>query len=70
MQKTEEIFTNIHGQNFKTVHIYMKYAECVKRMKNQFSNFYFLRYGRFFTHNWSIFRWILSKKLTITQNIN
>ena len=56
---------------FKNGLIYMK--NVFKRMKNQFSdfcNFSFLRYGHFCTQNWSMFQWIWSTKLSITQNKN
>ena len=39
----------INFRCWKNVQICMKDAQCSRRMKNQFSDFYFLRYGRFCT---------------------
>ena len=43
-------------QNFISFHICMADSECNERLKNQSSDFYFLRYSRFCTQNWSVLR--------------
>ena len=56
-------------KKFESVHIYMKDAECTEIIKKSILQFLVSWYGRFTTQNQYIFRWILSTKLTITQQI-
>ena len=58
---------------FSKFHIYMKVRNMLKRLRNQFPDFcdcLFLRYGRFCTHNWFFFRWILSIRSHNPKNEN
>ena len=54
---------------FKSGQIYMKNAQCAETNANNFCDFYFLRYGHFYTQKLVNFWWILSTKTVISQKL-
>ena len=64
--------TNKRSGVIKSVHIYRKYAKCAETNEKpilQFLQILVLEMWSCFGQNWSIFRWILSTKSSITQKI-